>query len=200
MCDTATLLPADLISAEGGGGTGLNEHFSKGLKSVIARENTHFYRFFIYSIFSCYAIKTSESQCCFFTHISNYITTMLFFFLAYVVSTWGGLVIILLGLSAERVSFRRVSQNALYQKEDMQRCIQPTTKATTLNVHKVKMIYAFIQHMHTATHFFFFPSVALHFFAYFNEMNSLVCVFLKGLHSLLFMEYCCMFMIKTSAE
>lgn len=80
MCDTATLLPADLISAEGGGGTGLNEHFSKGLKSVIARENTHFYRFFIYSIFSCYAIKTSESQRCFFTHISNYITTMLFFF------------------------------------------------------------------------------------------------------------------------
>lgn len=48
--------------------------------------------------------------------------------------------------------------NALYQKEDVQRYIQPTTKATTLNVRKVKMIriYAFIQHMHTSNRFFSF--------------------------------------------
>lgn len=86
---------------------------------------------------------------------------------------------ILLDLSAERVSFQRVSQNALYQKEDMQHYIQPTTKTTTLNVHKVTMIwiYAFIQHMHTATHFFSICGSTLFFFAYFNEMNSLVCIF-----------------------
>jgi len=36
VCDRAALLPADLITPEGGGGTGLNENLSKALKYMIA--------------------------------------------------------------------------------------------------------------------------------------------------------------------
>lgn len=32
MCDRAALLPADLITPEGGGGAGINENLSKVLK------------------------------------------------------------------------------------------------------------------------------------------------------------------------
>lgn len=32
MCDRAALLPADLISPEGGGGAGLNENLKQGFK------------------------------------------------------------------------------------------------------------------------------------------------------------------------
>lgn len=39
MCDTAALLPADLISPGGGGGAGLNENLSKVLKYMIAGGN-----------------------------------------------------------------------------------------------------------------------------------------------------------------
>ncbi len=39
MCDRAALLPADLISPEGGGGAGLNENLSKVLKYMIAGWN-----------------------------------------------------------------------------------------------------------------------------------------------------------------
>lgn len=35
MCDRATLLPADLITPEGGGGARLNENLSKVLKYMI---------------------------------------------------------------------------------------------------------------------------------------------------------------------
>lgn len=40
VCDTATLLPADLISPQGGGGAGINENLSKVLKWVIAQGKT----------------------------------------------------------------------------------------------------------------------------------------------------------------
>lgn len=38
-CDTAALLPADLISPKGGGGTGLNENLSMVLEYMIAGGN-----------------------------------------------------------------------------------------------------------------------------------------------------------------
>lgn len=115
-------------------------------------------------------------------------------------------------VSRDTVSIQHTSLNALYQHDESVAFDSQQKAGRTPNTnHRPDAkcsqgqdhldIWICSAHAHINPVFFIFFSICgSAFSAYFNEMNSLVCFFLKGPCSLLFVEYCCVFMIKTCTE